>query len=132
MVGRSIPHALDRPRDVDSRQRRPRRPALAAPGTHGHVFEMQQDAVGQEAAARCAYMPVAVAGLAGDVEALGLEQVEAVAGAGHGDVEQPPPSSTFSGRSVAMSEGMQPSTRFSTNTAFHSWPLAEWMVDRIR
>ena len=25
---------------------------------------------------------------------------------------------------------MQPSTTFSTNTEFHSWPLAEWMVER--
>ena len=33
---------------------------------------------------------------------------------------------------VAMSDGMQPSTTFSTCTAFHSCPLAEWMVDRIR
>ena len=54
------------------------------------MLEMLQDAVGQEAAARCAHMAVAVAGLAGDVEALGLEQVEPVAGAGHRDVEQPP------------------------------------------
>ena len=33
---------------------------------------------------------------------------------------------------VAMSEGMQPSTTLSTVTAFHSWPLAEWMVDKMR
>ena len=33
---------------------------------------------------------------------------------------------------VAMSLGMQPSTTFSTCTAFHSCPLALWMVERIR
>lgn len=33
---------------------------------------------------------------------------------------------------VARSAGMQPSTARSTNTALHYWPLAEWMVDRIR
>jgi len=31
-----------------------------------------------------------------------------------------------------MSEGMQPSTTFRMSTAFHSWPFAEWIVDRIR
>ena len=30
------------------------------------------------------------------------------------------------------SEGMQPATTLSTNAALHSWPLAEWIVDRQR
>ncbi len=29
-------------------------------------------------------------------------------------------------------DGMHPSTTFSTNTFFHSCPLAEWIVDKIR
>jgi hypothetical protein len=29
-------------------------------------------------------------------------------------------------------DGMQPSTAFSTNTADHSCPFAEWIVDRMR
>ena len=33
---------------------------------------------------------------------------------------------------VPKSDGMQPSTTFSTKTAFHFCPLAEWMLDRIR
>jgi hypothetical protein len=33
---------------------------------------------------------------------------------------------------VPKSDGMQPSTTFKTNTDFHSWPLAEWIVDRMR
>lgn len=32
---------------------------------------------------------------------------------------------------VSMSDGMQPSTTFSTCAAFHACPLAEWMADRF-
>ena len=41
-------------------------------------------------------------------------------------------SSISSDEPVARSEGMHPSTQLSTNTERHSWPLAEWMVVRIR
>ena len=33
---------------------------------------------------------------------------------------------------VESSDGKQPSTVLRMKTDFHSWPLAEWMVDRIR
>ena len=68
-----------------------------------------------------------------DVEAVRHDQVQVLLGARHGHVQQAP---LFlqSPRvlPVAMSLGMQPSTTLSTCTAFHSWPLALWMVERIR
>ena len=39
-------------------------------------------------------------------------------------------SSISSGVPLAMSDGMQPSTTLRTSTVSHSWPLAEWMVDK--
>jgi len=33
---------------------------------------------------------------------------------------------------VARSEGMHPSTTFKIRTTRHSWPLAEWIVERTK
>ncbi len=78
-------------------------------------------------------MAVALRMLAVGEEALRHHQMQIVLGARHRDIEQ---AAFFLdlGRLVPAprSEGMQPSTTLSTNTDFHSWPLAEWMVDRIR
>ena len=41
-------------------------------------------------------------------------------------------SSISAGVPVARSDGMQPSAADSTKTLSHSWPFAEWIVDRIR
>ena len=95
--------------------------------------EMVQDRSRDELAPHRVDVAVAVARLLVGEEALGHEDLQLVLGAGHGDVEQAaggaPPSSA--GEPVAMSEGMQPSTALRTYTECHSWPLAEWMVQRM-
>ena len=77
-------------------------------------------------------MAVAARGLAVHEEALRRDQVQAVLGPRHRDVEQPALLLDLLRAADAEIGGMQPSTALSTKTFFHSWPLAEWMVDRIR
>ena len=77
-------------------------------------------------------MPVTVIALLMGIEALRDNQMKMVFCPSHRDIEQTTLLFNLEVLSVAKSDGMQPSTQFRTNTEFHSWPLAEWIVDRIR
>ena len=77
-------------------------------------------------------MTVSAACLTANKEALRHHQIQMVARSGHRDVEQPALLLDLLGVPVARSDGMQPSTTLRTKTARHSWPLAEWMVERMR
>ena len=106
----------------------------AAPsGSRCDQLEMPEQAVGQETGARARTCRSPWRALGGDVEALaaGPDAAGRARGSSRRRAAAAPPRSR-SALPVAMSDGMQPSTTLSTNTAFHSWPLAEWIVDRIR
>ena len=96
-------------------------------------FEKAEQSIGNEARSRRIDMPIALRVLPMREEALRHDEVKIVLGARHGDIEQAALLLDL-GRDVPVprSEGMQPSTTLSTKTDFHSWPLAEWIVERIR
>ncbi len=106
----------------------------ARSGGGGQVCCSKRSSIGRGDEARAArvQVPVAARRLLRDVEALRHQQVQVVAGPGHGHVEQPPLFFESRCAPCATSAGMQPSTTLSTCTDVHSWPLAEWMVERIR
>ena len=76
-------------------------------------------------------MSITELGLLMREEPLRHDEVQLILGSGHRHVEQPTLSSSISsGVPVARSEGMHPSTAFKIRTMRHSWPLAEWIVER--
>ena len=96
-------------------------------------LEAVGDGTGQETGERCVDVALSVAVLAVGVEAQRVHEVELVLGAGHGDVEQAPLLLDLLRRARwPCRRGCSRPPRACTKTASHSWPLAEWMVDRIR
>ena len=91
-----------------------------------------EQSIGNETRSSGVDMPIALRVLAVGEETLRHDEVKIVLGARHRDIEQAPLLLDLVGIPVPRSEGMQPSTTLSTNTDFHSWPLAEWIVERIR
>jgi hypothetical protein len=77
-------------------------------------------------------VPAAAGALLRDMEALGQQQVQRSRARVMATYSRRRSSSISAVLPVARSAGMQPSTTLSTCTECHSWPLAEWMVDRIR
>jgi len=103
--------------------------ASAAVGT---AFEAIENAVWDEAAAHRQNMTIAMPMLMSAEEAQWLHQVQMLPRARHGHVEETAffldllviPESHVRG-DAAIGE-------LSTNTASHSWPFAEWIVDSTR
>src|SRR5690606_18371626 len=98
----------------------------------GADVKMRKHRRRDEASARGVDVAVAARGRAMREEALRRDQAGLVLRARHRDIEQPALSSISALSPTARSDGMQPSTTLSTKTFFHSCPLAEWIVDRIR
>jgi hypothetical protein len=65
-------------------------------------------------------------------EAMRRDQVQRVLGPRQGDIEQSTLFLVSAVVPVPRSDGMQLSTTLRTNTDSHSWPMAEWTVERIR
>jgi hypothetical protein len=98
----------------------------------GGALELTKQRIWDEARTGGIDVPVARRGLAVSEEALRHDEVQIVLGARHRDIKQPALFLDLVAVPMPRSEGMQPSTTFMTKTDFHSWPLAEWIVDRIR
>ena len=127
------PHRAHPRRHVDLRSAASRSPRLALRARPHALLEQPRDRRRDEARAQRVHVAVAAVRLIVRVEALRHDDVELVLRARHRDVEQPPLLlDLVASMPVARSDGMQPSTALSTNTDFHSCPLAEWMVERIR
>jgi hypothetical protein len=65
-------------------------------------------------------------------EALRNDEIQIVLRASHRNVQKSAFFLDLLNGTGPRSDGMQPSTTLSTNTDFHSCPLAEWIVDKIR
>jgi hypothetical protein len=98
----------------------------------GTAFKPIENSVRNETAAHRQNKTIRIPMLTSAEKPRWLHQVQVLASARHGDVKETAFSSISSGLPTAMSEGMQPSATLSMNTASHSWPLAEWIVDSTR
>jgi hypothetical protein len=65
-------------------------------------------------------------------KALRNKKGKIVLGACHGDIDQAALLLDLGGRPGRRSDGMRPSTTLRTKRDFHSWTLAELIVERIR
>ena len=108
------------------------RPGTGRHKRPGRPLEQFQQLFGDEARPGGIEMAIALRVLSVDEEPLRHDQMKVILCAGHGNVEQ----STF-----LLDLGRRTGTEVRRHAAvddveqidrFHSWPLAEWIVDRIR
>src|SRR5215468_9445539 len=96
------------------------------------ALEYIKNAIWDEAAAHGQNVTVCMPMLMTAKKTQWLHQMEMLPGARHCDVQETALFLDLIGAADCLSEGMQPSLTLSTNTASHSCPLAEWIVDRTR
>ena len=96
------------------------------------ALEHVEDTLRNEPAAQCQNVAIAISMLMAAEQAHRLHQVQMLPGARHRHVKETPFFLDLLTGPTAMSEGMQPSVTLSTNTASHSCPFAEWIVDSTR
>ena len=103
-----------------------------APPRPSLQLEVVDNGGGNEARAGNIEMLVPLLGLLMRVEALRNHEHEPVFGAGHRHVEQPPLLLDVLCGAGCHVRGDTTIDRVEDEDCLHSWPLAEWMVERMR